>query len=75
MHLNILTPRPLKAAIAILATAAMTFTGCDNYVDITPTGVITMDSASQYLELVAFPQRSYYPSAFAMLSDNAWIKE
>ena len=75
MHLNILTPRPLKAAIAIRATAAMTFTGCDNYVDITPTGVITMDSASQYLELVAFPQRSYYPSAFAMLSDNAWIKE
>lgn len=62
-------------SLAVLAFLPLTFTACDNYVDITPTGQITVDSASQFLDLVVFPNRSYYPSAFALLSDNAWIKE
>lgn len=48
---------------------------CDNYVDITPTGKKTVEEAETYYELVAFPNRSYYPSAFALLSDNVWTKE
>lgn len=48
---------------------------CENYVDITPTGKKTVDSTETYYELVALPNRSYYPMAFALLSDNAWAKE
>lgn len=48
---------------------------CDNYVDITPTGQKTVDSASTYYELIPYPNRAYYPSAFALLTDNAWAKE
>lgn len=64
-----------KAIYAFLAAATISLASCDNYIDITPTGAITVDSATQYLELVANPTRAYYPSAFAMLSDNCWIKE
>lgn len=65
--------KKLLYSVAILLVAA--FTACDDYVDITPTGKKTVDSADAYLQLVAFPARSYYPTAFAMLTDNAWILE
>lgn len=48
---------------------------CDNYIDITPTGKKTVDSTETYYELVALPNRAYYPSSFALLSDNVWAKE
>ena len=48
---------------------------CENYVDITPTGKKTVDSTDTYYELVALPNRCYYPAAFALLSDNGWSKE
>ena len=44
------------------------FAACENYVDITPTGKKTVDSTETYYELVALPNRSYYPSSFALLS-------
>ena len=51
------------------------FISCDSYIDITPKGALTIDSAYTYLELIANPMRSYFPSSFAMLSDDAWAKE
>ena len=48
---------------------------CDDYIDITPKGSITVDSTAQYYELIVNPMRSYYPSSFIMLSDNQWAKE
>ncbi len=51
------------------------FTACDDYIDITPKGSITVDSTAQYYELIVNPMRSYYPSSFIMLSDNQWAKE
>lgn len=48
---------------------------CDSYIDITPHGAVTVDSVGQYYELVVQPIRSYYPSSFALLSDDAWAKE
>ena len=48
---------------------------CDNYIDITPKGSITVDSAYQYYELVVNPMRSYYPSSYALLSDDLWTRE
>ena len=48
---------------------------CDNYIDITPKGKITVDSVSQYYQLIVDPMRAYYPSSFMMLSDNQWAKE
>lgn len=50
-------------------------TACDSYIDITPKGAVTVDSVRQYYELVVNPMRCYYPSAFALLSDDAWTKE
>jgi len=48
---------------------------CDSYIDITPKGSITVDSAYQYYELIANPMRGYQPSAFAFLTDELWAKE
>lgn len=64
-----------KISYILLSALAFGLTACDNYIDIRPVGTVTVDSAYQYLELVSMPSRSYYPSAFAMLSDNCWIKE
>ena len=50
-------------------------TGCDSYIDITPKGKVTMDSVSQYYQLLVQPMRSYWPSSFILLSDNQWVKE
>lgn len=64
-----------KITYILLGALLLGVTACDNYIDIRPVGTVTVDSAYQYLELVSMPSRSYYPSAFAMLSDNCWIKE
>ena len=53
----------------------MMLTSCDNYIDITPKGAVTVDSAYQYYELVVNPMRCYYPSSFALLSDDLWARE
>ena len=53
----------------------MMLTSCDNYIDITPKGSVTVDSAYQYYELVVNPMRCYYPSSFALLSDDLWARE
>ena len=50
-------------------------TSCDSYIDITPRGAVTVDSARQYYELIVSPMRCYYPSSFILLSDNQWSKE
>lgn len=49
--------------------------GCDSYIDITPKGKITVDSVSQYYQLIVEPLRSYWPSSFILLSDDQWVKE
>ena len=51
------------------------FSSCDSYIDITPKGAITVDTAEQYYELIANPMRGYHPSAFAFLTDELWSKE
>ena len=61
--------------IGILSTLLFSATGCDSYIDITPKGAITVDSVSQYYELVINPMRCYNVSSFYMLSDDAWAKE
>lgn len=61
--------------IGILGAVMFAAVGCDSYIDLTPKGKITVDSVSQYYELIVNPLRSYYPSAFIMLSDNQWAKE
>ena len=51
------------------------FQSCDSYIDITPKGKITVDSVSQFYQLIVDPLRSYYPSSFIFLSDNQWALE
>ena len=55
--------------------SSLLFFSCDSYIDITPKGAITVDSAYQYYELVVNPMRSYYPSSYALLSDDLWARE
>ena len=50
-------------------------TSCDSYIDITPKGKITVDSVSQYYQLIVYPMRSYWPSSFILLSDDQWVLE
>lgn len=65
----------LIASAILCSTSDMFLSSCDSYVDITPKGALTIDSAYTYLELVANPMRCYYPSSFAYLSDDLWAKE
>lgn len=66
----------MKRIIYLLsAMLSLGFMACDDYVDLTPTGQKTVDSAYTYYELVALPNRTYNPMALAMLSDNVWIME
>ena len=61
---------------AVLFTVQFSlFTSCDDYIDITPKGAITVDSVSQYYELIVNPMRCYNVASFYMLSDDAWAKE
>ena len=61
--------------IAILSAVIASTVSCDNYIDITPKGKITVDSVSQYYQLIVDPLRSYYPSSFIFLSDDQWALE
>lgn len=63
-----------KLFCAVLFTS-VALTSCDDYIDITPKGAITVDSVSQYYELIVIPQRCYNVASFYMLSDDAWAKE
>ena len=65
--------RWLFTAIFILHSSF--FISCDSYIDITPKGAVTVDSARQYYELIVYPMRCYYPSSFFYLIDDAWSKE
>ena len=68
--------RKLSILPALLAFgSAWLASSCDSYVDITPLGSLTVDDANTYYELIANPQRCYYPSSFAYLSDDLWPKE
>ena len=59
----------------LLPFSSYLFTACDDYIDITPKGAITVDSTYQYYELIVNPMRSYNPSAFWHLTDDAFAKE
>ena len=59
----------------LLPLTSHLFASCDSYIDITPKGAITVDSTSQYYELIVNPMRSYYPSSYAFLTDELWSKE
>ena len=65
----------LSAYLLPLAPCPLFLTSCDNYIDITPKGAITVDSVSQYYELIVNPMRGYHPSPFARLCDDMWVKE
>ncbi len=54
---------------------SVALSSCDSYIDITPKGKITVDSVSQYYQLIVDPMRAYYPSSFILLSDDQWAKE
>ncbi|UKK59691.1 RagB/SusD family nutrient uptake outer membrane protein [Prevotella communis] len=64
-----------KIIYSLFVLLTMATVGCDNYIDITPKGAVTVDSAQQYYELIATPMRAYYPSSFILLSDDQWVKE
>jgi tetratricopeptide (TPR) repeat protein len=59
----------------LLPLTSYLFTACDDYIDITPKGAITVDSTYQYYELIAYPMRSYNPAPFWHLTDDALAKE
>ena len=64
-----------KLSFCLSALLTIINISCDSYIDITPKGAVTVDSVSQYYELIVNPMRSYYPSSFAMLTDDIWAKE
>ena len=64
-----------KLIYTMLLVVAAAFTACDDYIDITPKGAVTVDSAYTYYELVLMPNRTYWPTCFALLTDDAYCKE
>ena len=65
----------MNKILATLVVCLPFLTSCDDYIDITPKGAVTVDSTYQYYELIVNPMRSYYPSSFILLSDDQWVKE
>lgn len=66
----------MKKLIYIFVLSALTtLVACEKFVDIKPTGVKTVDSTETYYELIINPSRAYYPTSYALLSDNTWAKE
>ena len=59
----------------LLSFSPSLLSSCDSYIDITPKGAITVDSTSQYYELIVNPMRSYNPAPFWHLTDDALAKE
>ena len=64
-----------KLIYSLLFVVAAAFTACDDYIDLTPKGAVTVDSAYTYYELVLMPNRTYWPTCFALLTDDACCKE
>ncbi len=64
-----------KLLYSLLFVVAAAFTACDDYIDLTPKGAVTVDSAYTYYELVLMPNRTYWPTCFALLTDEAYCKE
>ena len=64
-----------KLIYILLSCITLGLISCENYIDITPTGKKTVDSTATYYDLIVLPNRCYYPTAFALLSDNTWSKE
>lgn len=66
----------MKKLIYIFVISALTIlVSCEKFVDIKPTGVKTVDSTETYYDLIVNPNRAYYPTSYALLSDNTWSKE
>ena len=68
-----MTKKILTVICLIAFSGAMTC--CDSYIDITPKGAVTVETADQYYELIANPMRGYHPSPYALLTDELWFKE
>ena len=64
-----------KIIYIIMFAVVASFTACDNYIDITPKGAVTVDSAYTYYELVLMPNRTYWPTCYALLTDEQYCKE
>ena len=64
-----------KIIYPLFALLTLTTVSCDNYIDITPKGAVTVDSARQYYELIVYPMRCYNPASYFYLTDDAWAKE
>ncbi|WP_300227306.1 hypothetical protein [uncultured Bacteroides sp.] len=61
----------MKKLIYIFVISALTIlVSCEKFVDIKPTGVKTVDSTETYYDLIVNPNRAYYPTSYALLSDN-----
>lgn len=63
-----------KITFAIVLIAATLF-GCQKYTDLTPKGSLLVENATDYYELVSFPNRGYLITNFQYLVDDMWYKE
>ncbi len=80
MNIIVYTGKGLKGLVkGFLPFYLFTFlpflSSCDSYIDITPKGAVTVDSARQYYELIVNPMRCYNPASYYYLTDDAWAKE
>ncbi|MFC4479024.1 RagB/SusD family nutrient uptake outer membrane protein [Flavobacterium chungangensis] len=60
----------LTLAFLILMTAS-----CEDYTDVTPKGSLVIETAAQFHEMVALPNRGYPINNFQYLSDDQWMRE
>ncbi len=48
---------------------------CEDYTNLTPKGALVIETADQFHEMVALPNRGYPINNFQYLSDDQWMKE
>ncbi|PRD52023.1 RagB/SusD family nutrient uptake outer membrane protein [Sphingobacterium gobiense] len=60
---------------ALLFFCIFSFTACDKYLDLVPTGAQLISTTQDYYELVSVPGRGYPVNNFQYLVDDQWMRE
>src|SRR5690606_29525037 len=59
----------------LLFFGVISFTACDKYLDLVPTGSQLVSTTQDYYDLVAWPNRGYPVNNFQYLVDDQWMRE
>ena len=61
--------------ILLISLVMLGITACEKYTDVTPKGAFVVETANDFYQLAAMPNRGYPINNFQYLVDDQWMKE